>query len=310
MSRPILGLVVALVSAGCAASGGGGGGGAYVGTDAASGSDVSTGGATDAVAGADALAPDTKSDAGDSAVTNGDISAEGLCLANACKTEFTACSANALCKAALKCIASCAPSDGTCINQCAAAIGSDATAQVVTNAALVCIEKAAPSCGGTTKPCGNGKCDAGETTANCPADCPAPTTCGPYVKPATDPGCTGSADQAFVDTLLNDSTKSGSFADQVRDCTLTHGCMAKGTDCPTEAGKLAIQGQCIAQCVVENLDPAVGTVSANCAWCYGAYSGACGFNHCLAECATDTPQCTPCLAQWCDTPRDACKAGQ
>lgn len=135
-------------------------------------------------------------------------------------------------------------------------------------------------------------------------------SCAAYATPTTNPGCTSADDKTFVDALKTDDKKSSGFQDQVRDCTLTHGCMAKGTDCPTEEGKLAIQGQCIADCIVDNLPTTVGKVSKNCAWCYGAYSGACGFNHCLAECATDTPDCAPCLAKNCDPVRDACKDGK
>jgi hypothetical protein len=151
--------------------------------------------------------------------------------------------------------------------------------------------------------------DSTATTGDTVSDTGA-VSCPAYVTPTTDKGCTGAADKTFVDALKTDDKKSTAFADQVRECTLTHGCMAKGSDCPDEAGKVAIQGQCIAQCVVDNLDPAVGKTTLNCAWCYGAYSGACGFNHCLAECATDTPECTPCLAKWCDPVRDACKDGK
>lgn len=146
------------------------------------------------------------------------------------------------------------------------------------------------------------------TTGDTLADTGA-VSCPAYVTPTTDKGCTNAADKSFIAAMDKDTALSGKFANQVRDCTLTHGCMAKGSDCPNEAGKVAIQGQCIAQCIVDNLDPAVGKATLNCAWCYGAYSGACGFNHCLAECATDTPECSPCLAKWCDPVRDACKNG-
>ena len=43
-----------------------------------------------------------------------------------------------------------------------------------------CAGAACADCGGgsATPTCGNGKCDAGETNATCPADCPAASTCG------------------------------------------------------------------------------------------------------------------------------------
>ncbi len=185
--------------------------------------------------------------------------------------------------------------------------------------ALVTATLAFAACGSTTSTTGTDDAatldttglagDSTATTGDTVADTGA-VSCPAYVTPTTDKGCTNAADKSFIAAMDKDSALSGKFADQVRDCTLTHGCMAKGTDCPNEDGKVAIQGQCIAQCIVDNLDPAIGKATANCAWCYGAYSGACGFNHCLAECATDTPQCSPCLAKWCDPVRDACKEGK
>ena len=146
-----------------------------------------------------------------------------------------------------------------------------------------------------------------DTTAGADA---AGGNCPAYAKPATEPGCSSAADKAFVEALKADKNKAGPFADTVRDCTLTHGCMAKGKDCSDEAGTVALQGTCIAKCIVETLDPAVGSPSEKCAWCYGAFTGACGFNHCIGECATDTPECDPCLAKWCDGPADDCKNGK
>jgi len=188
--------------------------------------------------------------------------------------------------------------------------------------ALVFAASAFAACGSTTSTSGTTTTEDTATTADSQTGADGTTTgdtagsdtgavsCPAYVTPTSDKGCTGAIDKTFVDVLKADSAKASKFADQVRDCTLTHGCMAKGTDCPNEEGKVAIQGQCIAKCISENLDPTIGKVTENCSWCYGAYSGACGFNHCLAECATDTPECTPCLAKWCDPVADACKAGK
>ncbi len=180
--------------------------------------------------------------------------------------------------------------------------------------ALVTATVAFAACGTKASTDGGGTTDttsdvtlAGDSTATTDTGA---VSCPAYVTPTTDKGCTGTTDKALVAAMDADKTKSSDFADQVRTCTLTHGCMAKGTDCPNEEGKVAIQGQCIGQCVVDNMPAAFGKISANCAWCYGAYSGACGFNHCLAECATDTPECNPCLAKNCDPVRDACKDGK
>lgn len=136
--------------------------------------------------------------------------------------------------------------------------------------------------------------------------------CAEYVKPTFESGCTNAADKSLLAAINADTANSKNFFEQLNNCTLNSGCLAKGKDCSNEAGMVAIQGQCIATCLVDNMPPAFGKMTANCAWCYGAYSGtgACGANHCMAECVPFTPECIPCLSKYCDPLADACKAGK
>ncbi len=80
-----------------------------------------------------------------------------------------------------------APSGCYCDNQCAQygdCCLADGSLPTKGNPNTACTGSTCADCnggGGTTPPaavCGNGKCDAGETTANCAKDCPATATCG------------------------------------------------------------------------------------------------------------------------------------
>jgi hypothetical protein len=130
-----------------------------------------------------------------------------------------------------------------------------------------------------------------------------------HATPATDPGCTSTADKAAVAALKADTTKADKFAGVVADCTLKKGCLAKGDECGSDDAKAVEQGLCIASCIV---DDSAQLVSANCAWCYGEFSGVCGFRYCLNECAAapSSKGCGDCLAAHCDPVADACKAGK
>lgn len=129
-----------------------------------------------------------------------------------------------------------------------------------------------------------------------------------YNKPLYDPGCTSYSDATYAATLVPGSSAFNTFAGIVQQCTLTAGCLAEGAQCMTQEGKQVVQGKCVANCIVQQTGYAM---SDNCAWCYGEYSGVCGFTYCLADCAVDatTPACQSCLANNCDPSREACKAG-
>lgn len=117
-----------------------------------------------------------------------------------------------------------------------------------------------------------------------------------YEMPATNPGCTSDGDKAFFTSLQNDAALTKQFTDIVRNCTLNKGCLAK--TCESDKVK------CISECIEKDL---ANAASYQCSYCYGLYSGYCGFKKCLAVCAVDSPDCAPCLAENCDGKRDACR---
>jgi hypothetical protein len=161
----------------------------------------------------------------------------------------------------------------------------------------------------TTGPkCGNGVCESGETSTSCVQDCPSSGEICTYNVPSSFPGCTSSMDQSVVQTLNTNASAAAQFAGIVSDCTLKQGCTAKGDTCGTDQGKSIAKGSCIAKCITTTSS---APMSANCAWCYGMYSGECGYNYCLSECAVDAtaPGCKNCLLVNCDAKRDACIAG-
>lgn len=129
-----------------------------------------------------------------------------------------------------------------------------------------------------------------------------------YVKPTVNPGCTSSSDYAYLVSLDNSSTAADNFSQIVSDCTLKMGCLAQGTACMTDEGKVNAKGQCIANCIVQASSFAI---SDHCAWCFGEFSGECGFEKCLSVCAIDSSStaCKNCLSTNCDGPLYDCEAG-
>ena len=144
-----------------------------------------------------------------------------------------------------------------------------------------------------------------------------------FEKPTSNPGCTSADDLAWLDAVKADTSGNldSNFGALVSDATLKQGCLAQGADCATPEAKAIAQGKCIrdkilAACKkIPDSDPAsakCAKVSANCAWCYGEFSGQCGFQYCLSDCAVDSSSdaCRTCLKTNCDTVRDACKDGK
>lgn len=113
-------------------------------------------------------------------------------------------------------------------------------------------------------------------------------------------GCTGATDQAFRKGLADDSAKGDAFRADVKNCTLTKGCLAKSTD----SEKI----KCISDCI-ETIHKAEGLTD-SCSACYGL-TGWCGAGPCLSKCAVDAGSqgCKDCLATNCDPAAGACIAG-
>ena len=186
--------------------------------------------------------------------------------------------------------------------------------------ALVIATLAFAACGNTTTTATTTDDTTGDT--GLPGDSTATTaTCDKYVKPTTNPGCTSPDDKTWVTLADQDTPVGNNFGDIVSDCTLKQGCLAMGSDKCTADEQATSKSICITACIVKecqavaDTDPASAKckkISNNCAWCYGAYSGECGFEKCLSDCAVDSSSkaCRDCLKTNCDTVRDACKDGK
>ena len=87
------------------------------------------------------------------------------CLTGLCSTEWQACSKDSGCGMLLNCLMMCS-NDSACTNACVAAAPSGSMNKVA--AVGQCVDA---KCTVTTPSCGDGTCDAGETAANCAADC-------------------------------------------------------------------------------------------------------------------------------------------
>ncbi len=99
------------------------------------------------------------------------------CLQANCGTEYNACGSDQACVTLLNCLNACtSATDTACINACASTAGQAAVTEY-NNLGNCGTTNNCFSGGGTTSPvCGDGKCDTGETKANCPADCGTTTT--------------------------------------------------------------------------------------------------------------------------------------
>jgi hypothetical protein len=159
-------------------------------------------------------------------------------------------------------------------------------------------------CKTTGAMCGNGNCESGESSGTCPADCPTSGDVCQFTMPTIDPGCTSSADQASLATLTPGSDAAALFGQVVLNCTLG-GCLTKGGSCPTNDGKDVAEGLCIAGCIRST---STLPVSPNCAWCFGEFTGVCGFKFCENECSViaSSSACQTCLATHCGAQTTAC----
>ena len=162
----------------------------------------------------------------------------------------------------------------------------------------------AADCKTTAPVCGNGSCEGGESSASCPADCPTGGDVCQFTMPTTNPGCTSSADQAALAALNTGSDAAALFSQVVLNCTVG-GCLTHGASCPTDDGKEVAEGLCVAACIRSTSSL---QVSANCAWCFGEFTGICGHKFCQNECAlvASAAACQSCLAAHCQAQATAC----
>ena len=110
-----------------------------------------------------------------------DCGAVNDCLLSNCQQQATSCMNSSNCREAFACQHACAPSDSACQQQCL--VGKSSKTKNTLNALLNCSNNAGCASAVVAKPpgpvCGNGQCESGETTANCPQDCPGPApVCG------------------------------------------------------------------------------------------------------------------------------------
>ncbi len=205
--------------------------------------------------------------------------------------------------------------------------------QIFKMLALVTAMMACAACGSSTS---NSGTDAATTTDTTDAagdttvvvkPLPPPTPwdskqCGfTYTAPTTNPGCTATDDAAWVKLAADTTAISNNFGDIVADCTLKQGCLAMGGTCTVDGDAATAKAICITDCVqkecaaLTDTDPAsakCAKITKGCAWCYGRYSGECGFEKCLSDCAVDSSSdaCRACLKANCDGVRDDCKDGK
>lgn len=145
------------------------------------------------------------------------------CMLNNCQSEWVACAGNSACVAVLTCMSKCTAGNTTCTTACVNA-ASTATKNLLSTYNS-CYTNAGCA---TTATCGDGTCDATETNATCPSDCPATTDPG-CVTHTGAVGCLGCSCEATVcaqDSYCCPKTGTG------WDSACISECKAAGTICP------------------------------------------------------------------------------
>lgn len=210
------------------------------------------------------------------------------CIDQQCNAELAACVANAECVKAVTCLEKCAATDQGCVTNCASKGGFG---QQAIDLAL-CVAGSSCLSGGGSPDCGNGTCGAGETTQNCPADCPpTPNKCG-----------NGKCDQG--ENQFNcagdcPSACGNGVCDQFEEFWCQQDCPATQPTCPN--GKCE-QGETTASCPAD-CPPQPG----NCG------NGTCESTETAASCPADCSGSggdglLECLAAKCKTQLAACEA--
>lgn len=182
-------------------------------------------------------------DSGESAATclfdcDAATKAEIACAQQKCASQWSACSSDEKCFAAIICATGCGESD-SCLQGCLTAAGGVALSKITSLQSC-----AGEACANVSGPvCGNESCEAGETNANCPSDCQAAgPVCGNAKCEAGESTSTCPADcKAAGPVCGNETCESGeSYSNCPSDCPCT-------SDMQCGTGKKCVGGVCQTQ---------------------------------------------------------------
>ncbi|MBI5608201.1 MAG: hypothetical protein HY902_04920 [Deltaproteobacteria bacterium] len=282
------------------------------GADTSSGSDATGGG-------------DTNTTKNDTSTGGSDTSVQEIlaCMQSKCSSQWSACQSNNNCKKTLDCMVACG---GTCDPQTCITT-SDEVALQLFSAVGTCGNSA--GCLGSASVCGNGKCDAGESTSSCPSDCKIPnqTVCGNGTCESGESASSCPSDcKTNVAVCGNGTCESGESASNCpSDCetTCTPKCSGKycgdsdscGGKCSgpcTNGGTCTSSKTCTApKPVCGNGKCESGETSASCASDCGGGGGQCGNLVCesgenTSNCNQDCDPTTVCLMNACGDSVMAC----
>ena len=151
------------------------------------------------------------------------------CVSASCVSQWSACTKIAACTGAASCVEDC---DGSaaCVQACyenAPSAGQKALATLV-----ACAQESECSDSPASQ-CGNGACESGESSGNCPQDCGAPTKCG-------NGSCENGETAQSCPADCKATTKCGNGACEVGETTQS--CPA---DCPPSAN--CVEAKCGAE---------------------------------------------------------------
>ncbi|MEY3013447.1 MAG: hypothetical protein RIT45_2182 [Pseudomonadota bacterium] len=113
---------------------------------------------------------------------NAEAKAAAQCAQSKCSSQWNSCKGNSGCWAAFVCMNQCGESQ-SCIEGCASKAGSGL------NTLISLGQCADQQCGDSGPVCGNGTCEAGETSSSCPTDCKAAGTCSSNIDCASGQTC-------------------------------------------------------------------------------------------------------------------------
>ena len=160
-----------------------------------------------------------------------------------CKSQMAACAAKKPCVDYFNCMASCQCNAG-CQEECGS-LASQAAAEVSAATSCVFSSECPVPCASTGPKCGNGTCESGETTANCPADCKTASKCGNGVCDSGETTTNCPADCKTAAKCGNGTCESGETASSCpADCKA-----GTGHVCDAMCGKGANGCYCDAVCL-------------------------------------------------------------